>query len=86
MTGLVSKKILKDYSLRNDPGKIDDFWKLLKYFSSLKNNKVIHTKSIKQVTSKYKTRNKSIMGSSVEPSRKNGKVEREVIMQGYRVG
>ena len=84
MTGLVSKKILKDNSLLTMPSKIEELWKLLKDYSSLKFNNELWTQSGKKVTSKYFTRNKSMMGCSVEPNGRNK--EMEVIIQGHKVG
>ena len=84
MTGLVSKKILKDNSLLSNIQRIDEFWNLLMNFSSLKFENELRTQAGKKVTSKYFTRNKSMMGCSVE---RNGKtVEMEVSMQGHKIG
>ena len=84
MTGLVSKKILKDNSLLTMPAKIDELWSLLINYSSVKFDNELWTQSGKKVTAKYYTRNKSMMGCSVEPNGRNR--EREVSMQGHKVG
>ena len=82
MTGLVSKKILKSDELQTNSPKIDEFWNLLKEYSSLKFDKDLYTKYGKRVTSKYYTRNKSMIGCSVFG---NGR-ESRVIIQGHNVG
>ena len=84
MTGLVSKKILKDNTLLSNSSKIEDLWKLLKNYSSLKFDNELWTQSGKKVTSKYYTRNKSMMGCSVEPNGRNK--EMEVSMNGHKIG
>ncbi len=84
MTGLVSKKILKDDNLLTMPQKIEELWALLKNYSSLKFDKELRTQSGKKVTSKYYTRNKSMMGCSVIPNGRNK--ESEVSMQGHKIG
>ena len=84
MTGLVSKKILKDNVLFTMPTKIDELWNLLKHYSQLEFNKELWTQSGKKVTSKYYTRNKSMMGCSVEPNSRNK--ESEVSMKGHKIG
>ena len=82
MTGLVSKKILKNNELQINSPKIDEFWNLLKEYSTLKFDKDLYTKSGKKVTSKYYTRNKSMIGCSVVG---NG-TESRVVIQGHSVG
>ena len=84
MTGLVSKKILKDNILLTMPTKIDELWKILKEYSSIKFDNELKTQSGKKVTSKYYTRNKSMMGCSVEPNSKMK--EQQVSMQGHNIG
>ena len=84
MTGLVSKKILKDNSFLTNPTKIDELWSLLINYSSVKFDNELWTQSGKKVTAKYYTRNKSMMGCSVEPNGRNR--EMEVSMQGHKVG
>ena len=84
MTGLVSKKILKDNNLLTMPTKIEELWNLLINYSSLKFDKDLWTQSGKKVTSKYYTRNKSMMGCSVEPNSRNK--EMEITMKGHKIG
>ena len=84
MTGLVSKKILKDDNLLSMPTKIEELWQLLKNYSSLKFDADLRIQSGKKVTSKYYTRNKSMMGCSVIPNGRNK--ESEVSMQGHKIG
>ena len=84
MTGLVSKKVLKDNDLLSMPSKIEDLWNKLKYYSSVKFDKDLWTQSGKKVTSKYFTRNKSMMGCSVDPNSRNK--EMEVSMKGHKIG
>ena len=57
---------------------------MLKNYSSLKFDKELWTQSGKKVNSKYYTRNKSMMGCSVEPNGKNK--EMEVSMNGHKIG
>ena len=84
MTGLISKKILKDNSLLTMPTKIEELWKMLKDYSSLEFQNEMKTQSGKKVTSKYYTRNKSMIGCSVEPNGRSR--ENEVTMQGHKIG
>ena len=84
MTGLVSKKILKDNSILSNPTKIDGLWNLLMNYSSLQFSNELFTQAGKKVTSKYYTRNKSMMGCSVDPNGRNK--EMEVSMQGHKIG
>ena len=84
MTGLVSKKILKEETLKYDTKKIDEFWNLLLEYSSLKFDQDLYTKEGKKVTSKYYTRNKSMIGCSVSCNGQNR--EKEVIIKGNKVG
>ena len=80
MTGLVSKKMIKE----NLVGKSEELWALLKERSKLKFEGTIKTQTGKIVTAKIYTRNKSMMGCSVEH---NGKIkEAEVSMQGHKIG
>jgi hypothetical protein len=84
MTGLVSKKMLKDNSFLTNPTKIEELWKLLINYSSIKFDNELWTQSGKKVTAKIYTRNKSMMGCSVEPNGRNR--EMEVSMQGHKIG
>ena len=84
MTGLVSKKVLKDNVLLSIPSKMDELWKMMKEYSSLKFDYEMKTQSGKKVTSKYYTRNKSMMGCSVEPNSRSR--EQQVSMQGHNIG
>ena len=84
MTGLVSKKILKDNTLLSNSSKIEELWTMLKNYSSLKFDKELWTQSGKKVTSKYYTRNKSMMGCSVDS--KGNTVEMEVILHNRHTG
>ena len=84
MTGLVSKKILKNNALLSNSKKIEDLWNLMKNYSSLKFDNELWTQSGKKVTSKYYTRNKSMMGCSVESNGTNK--EKEVSMNGHKIG
>ena len=84
MTGLVSKKILKSNALLSNSKKIEDLWNLMKNYSSLKFDNELWTQSGKKVTSKYYTRNKSMMGCSVESNGTNK--EKEVSMNGHKIG
>ena len=84
MTGLVSKKILLYQELRENKAKMDELWNTLKNISSLKLfEDDIYTQSGKKVSSKYYTRNKSMMGCSVFCNRNN--VE-NVVIDGHFVG
>ena len=80
MTGLVSKKMVKE----NLVGKSEQLWELLKERSKLKFEGTIKTQTGKIVTAKIYTRNKSMMGCSVEHNGKNK--EMEVSIQGHKVG
>ena len=82
MTGLVSKKILGNKELQTETKKIEEFWNLLKEYSSIKFDNDIYTQSGKKVTSKYYTRNKSMMGCSVKGIGR----ESQVVIQGHKVG
>ena len=84
MTGLVSKKILKDNEILTNQKRINDLWDLLINYSSVKFDNELFTQAGKKVTSKYYTRNKSMMGCSVEPTGRNK--EMEVSMQGHKIG
>ena len=84
MTGLISKKVLKDNALLSTPTKLDELWKMMKEYSSLKFDYEMKTQSGKKITSKYYTRNKSMMGCSVEPNSKSR--EQQVSMQGHNIG
>ena len=84
MTGLISKKILKDNSLLTMPTKIEELWKMLKDYSSLEFQNEMKTQSGKKVTSKYYTRNKSMIGCSVVSNGRSR--ENEVTMQGHKIG
>ena len=53
MTGLVSKKILKNNNLLAMPTKIEELWNLLIKYSSLKFDKDLWTQSGKILTAKY---------------------------------
>ena len=80
MTGLVSKKMVKE----NLVGKSEQLWELMKERSKLKFEGEIKTQTGKKVTAKIYTRNKSMMGCSVEHNGKNK--EMEVSMQGHKIG
>ena len=80
MTGLVSKKILKDDYFNNEVDKIDEFWNLLLEYSS----QDIYTQEGKKVSSKYFTRNKSMIGCSVSCNGINR--ESEISIKGYKIG
>ena len=80
MTGLVSKKMLKESLV----GKTEELWNLLKERSKLKFEGEIKTQTGKKVTAKVYTRNKSMIGCSVEHNGKNK--ESQVSIQGHKVG
>ena len=63
---------------------MDELWKMMKEYSSLKFDYEMKTQSGKKVTSKYYTRNKSMMGCSVEPNSRSR--EQQVSMQGHNIG
>ena len=80
MTGLVSKKMIKE----NLAGKSEALWEQLKERSKLEHEGVIKTQTGKVVTAKIYKMNKSMMGCSVEHNGKNK--EMEVSMQGHKIG
>ena len=80
MTGLVSKKMIKE----NLVGKSEELWALLKERSKLEFEGEMKTQAGKTVTAKIYKRNKSMMGCSVELTGKNK--EAEVSMQGHKIG
>ena len=80
MTGLISKKMVKE----NLVGKSEQLWELLKERSKLKFEGEMRTQTGKLVTAKIYTRNKSMIGCSVEHNGKNK--EMEVSMQGHKIG
>ena len=85
LTGLTAKKILINQEDRVNKNKMEELWDLLMENSSLYFNKnESKTKKGKKITAKIFTRNKSMMGCSVDPNGK--KVEMEVIIDNQHTG
>ena len=85
LTGLSAKKVMINEEDRTDPKKVEELWKLLMSHSTMDfGNKIVKSNSGKVLTSKYFTRNKSMMGCSVDPT--GNKVEMEVILENQHTG
>ena len=85
LTGLTAKKVLINQEDRTNPNKIEALWNLLMENSTIDFGKhKYETKEGKKVTAKIYTRNKSMMGCSVDPAGK--KVEMEVIIENQHTG
>lgn len=85
LTGLSAKKVMINEEDRKDPKKIEELWKLLMSHSTMNfGKKIVKSNSGKVLTSKYFTRNKSMMGCSVDPT--GNKVEMEVILENQHTG
>ena len=84
LTGLSAKKIMIEEEDRINPAKMDELWKTLLEYSTQDFCKNRKSNSKKVLESKYFTKNKSMMGCSVDPT--GNKVEMEVVLENQHTG
>ena len=87
LTGLTSKKMVIDTEKLKNPREADKLWEILLNNASLEqnnDNKKQKTEQGKVVSAKYYTRNKTMMGCSVES--KGNNMEQEVVLNNRHTG